>query len=293
MPGAPKAFTNTPFPLENLPVEVFEQVLTYLSYPYHELAKLRRVDRKFNSSIMRLLNQGFRAAERLHAKYLEVTLKLISLNIYFDPKTVQEVKEKLPRLKSERQNHQLYPHYGILMAMGFEISRLSFIFLNWEYNEYNLSCVPGKVIDEIISLLRTIQEEENPPATNVILRDLRDISTMAVKYFVEGIVPNLKIQLSQLKLEEKEKRKMEEIKKKEERKMEGIKKTKNTKIQKMRKERKRKQAEDRKSFELEMKKKKILEAAARAERVAARVSREESCQKESRGEGERDLAGSK
>lgn len=273
LPGAPKAFTNTPFPLENLPVEVFEQVLTYLSYPYHELAKLRRVDRKFNSTIMRLLNQGFRAAERLHAKYLE------------------EVKEKLPRLKSERQNHQLYPHYGILMAMGFEISRLSFIFLNWEYNEYNLSCVPGKVIDEIISLLRTIQEEENPPATNVILRDLRDISTMAVKYFVEGIVPNLKIQLSQLKLEEKEKGKMEEIKKKEERKTEGIKKTKNTKIQKMKKERKRKEAEDRKSFELEMKKKKILEAAARADRVAARVSREESCQKESRGE--RDLAGSK
>ena len=59
------------FPLESLPEPVFDQTLSYLSY--HELALLRRVDRKFNSTIMRLLNQGFRSAERFHAKCLKVS----------------------------------------------------------------------------------------------------------------------------------------------------------------------------------------------------------------------------
>ena len=44
-----------PFLLENLPDNVFDEVLSYLSY--HELGKLRSVDRKFNSTIKRLLNQ--------------------------------------------------------------------------------------------------------------------------------------------------------------------------------------------------------------------------------------------
>ena len=60
-----------PFPLESLPEPVFDQMLSYLTY--HELALLRRVDRKFNSTIMRLLNQGFRSAERFHAKCLKVS----------------------------------------------------------------------------------------------------------------------------------------------------------------------------------------------------------------------------
>ena len=62
--------TKQTFPLESLPEPVFDQVLSYLTY--HELALLRRVDRKFNSTIMRLLNQGFRSAERFHAKCLKV-----------------------------------------------------------------------------------------------------------------------------------------------------------------------------------------------------------------------------
>ena len=62
--------TATTFPVESLPEPVFDQVLSYLSY--HEMALLRRVDRKFNSTVMRLLNNGFRSAKRFHAKYLEV-----------------------------------------------------------------------------------------------------------------------------------------------------------------------------------------------------------------------------
>ena len=59
------------FPLESLPNLIFDHVLTYL--PYHELAILRRVDKKFNHHITQLLNKGFKAVERFHAKYLEVS----------------------------------------------------------------------------------------------------------------------------------------------------------------------------------------------------------------------------
>ena len=63
----------SPFPLESLPEPVMDLMLSYLTF--HELALLRRVDRKFNSTIMRLLNQGFRSAERFHAKCLKVIEK--------------------------------------------------------------------------------------------------------------------------------------------------------------------------------------------------------------------------
>ena len=63
------------FPLESLPEPVMDLMLSFLTF--HELALLRRVDRKFNSTIMRLLNQGFRSAERFHAKCLKVSVKEI------------------------------------------------------------------------------------------------------------------------------------------------------------------------------------------------------------------------
>ena len=63
----------SPFPLESLPEPVMDLMFSYLTF--HELALLRRVDRKFNSTIMRLLNQGFRSAERFHAKCLKVIEK--------------------------------------------------------------------------------------------------------------------------------------------------------------------------------------------------------------------------
>ena len=66
----------SPFPLESLPEPVMDLMFSYLTF--HELALLRRVDRKFNSTIMRLLNKGFTSAERLHAKCLKVIEKEIN-----------------------------------------------------------------------------------------------------------------------------------------------------------------------------------------------------------------------
>ena len=69
-----------------------------------------------------------------------------------------------------------------------------------KYVDLNLCCfIPGKVIDEIISVLRTIKKDENPPRAYEILQELRDISSMAMEYFDDKIVPTLKVQLSPLR----------------------------------------------------------------------------------------------
>ena len=109
----------------------------------------------------------------------------------------QEVKTKLPRRESERRNHKLSRHCDILTAIETRISLLSMTFL--KYVDVNLCCfIPGKVIDEIFSVLRTIAKDENPPRAFEILQELRDISSMAMEYFDDKIVPNFKF-LSPLK----------------------------------------------------------------------------------------------
>ena len=68
----------------------------------------------------------------------------------------QEVKAKLPRRESERRNHKLSRHCDILTAIETRISLLSMTFL--KYVDLNLCCfIPGKVIDEIITVLRAIK----------------------------------------------------------------------------------------------------------------------------------------
>ena len=73
--------------------------------------------------------------------------------------------------------------------MESDIIQLSFVFI--KYVDLNLCCfIPGKVIDEIISVLRTIQMEENLPAAYEILEELRDLSSMAIEFFEqEGPAP--------------------------------------------------------------------------------------------------------
>ena len=69
-----------------------------------------------------------------------------------------------------------------------------------KYVDLNLGCfIPGKVIDEIISVLRTIKKDENPPRAYEILQELRDISSMAMEYFDDKIFSTLKVQLSPLR----------------------------------------------------------------------------------------------
>ena len=58
------------FPLCELPDTVLEQALRIFSY--HEISLLRRVNKKFNTMCMALLNKGFRSTEKYCRKYLQV-----------------------------------------------------------------------------------------------------------------------------------------------------------------------------------------------------------------------------
>lgn len=124
----------------------------------------------------RVLNQGFYRADRLHSKCLK------------------KVKAQLPRRESERRNHPLARHCDILTAIETRLSLLNMTFM--KYVDMNLCCfIPGKVLDEILKVLRYLETTKNPPRAHEILQELRDISSMAMEYFDEQIVPGLKLKL--------------------------------------------------------------------------------------------------
>ena len=128
------------------------------------MAQLRLVSHLFSYTCMALLNQGFRAAEKFHDKCFK------------------DVKAKLPCRESERRSHKLGRHCDILTARETRISLLSMTFL--KFVDMQLCCfIPGKVIDEIFSVLRCIQDKETPPRAYEILQELRDISSMALETF--------------------------------------------------------------------------------------------------------------
>ncbi|XP_054164611.1 F-box only protein 28-like [Oppia nitens] len=159
----------------DLPVELLDIIMTYLSYD--ETAKLRLVCRLFDSCSQRLLNRGFSKVEKYHA-------------ICF-----KRVKQQLPRRESERRSHPLARHCEVLSAIETRLSLLGMTFM--KYVEMSLCCfIPGKVIDEIYRVLRVIQTNPNPPRVHELMQELRDISSMAMEYFEEKIAPTLKTKLS-------------------------------------------------------------------------------------------------
>jgi len=154
--------------LLSLPSPVLEKILLNLSYG--EIAQLRAVNHLFNHTCKALLNQGFKAAER------------------FQSKCLKEVKTMLPRRESERRGHKLSRHCDILTAIETRISLLGMTFL--KYVDMDLCCfIPGKVVDEILCVLRCIQGDEAPPRAFEILQELRDLSSMAMEHFDENIAP--------------------------------------------------------------------------------------------------------
>lgn len=171
------------FTVENLPVEIMDHILSYLSYD--EISVYRRVSRHFNGCCQRMLNQGFFRAERFHAQCLKA------------------VKKQLPRRESERRTHPLARHCEILTSIETRLSLLSMTFM--KYMDMNLCCfIPGKVIDEIFRVLRLVQGAGNgctstPPRAHEILQELRDISSMAMEHFDERIAPGLKLHVGPMK----------------------------------------------------------------------------------------------
>uniref|UniRef100_A0A9J8D095 F-box protein 28 n=1 Tax=Cyprinus carpio carpio TaxID=630221 RepID=A0A9J8D095_CYPCA len=166
-------------PLQNnallgLPIVAIETVLNFLSYD--EISLLRLVCKRMDVICQRVLNQGFLKVERYHSL------------------CQKQVKAQLPRRESERRNHSLARHADILAAVETRLSLLNMTFM--KYVDSNLCCfIPGKVIDEIYRVLRYVNSTRAPQRAHEVLQELRDISSMAMEYFDEKIVPILKKRL--------------------------------------------------------------------------------------------------
>ncbi|XP_058507533.1 F-box only protein 28 [Solea solea] len=161
-------------PLLGLPIVAIETVLNMLSYD--EISLLRSVCKRMDMICQRVLNQGFLKVERYHSL------------------CQRQVKAQLPRRESERRNHSLARHADILAAVETRLSLLNMTFM--KYVDSNLCCfIPGKVIDEIYRVLRYVNSTRAPQRAHEVLQELRDISSMAMEYFDEKIVPILKKKL--------------------------------------------------------------------------------------------------
>ncbi|XP_060943168.1 F-box only protein 28 [Limanda limanda] len=161
-------------PLLGLPIVAIEAILNFLSYD--EISLLRSVCKRKDIICQRVLNQGFLKVERYHSL------------------CQRQVKAQLPRRESERRNHSLARHADILAAVETRLSLLNMTFM--KYVDSNLCCfIPGKVIDEIYRVLRYVNSTRAPQRAHEVLQELRDISSMAMEYFDEKIVPILKKKL--------------------------------------------------------------------------------------------------
>jgi len=89
-----------------------------------------------------------------------------------------QIKEELPRRESERRKHKLYPRHDALQGLDTRFS-----LLKMTYNKYILSgacCfIPGKVLDEMFSVLHTINSCSPLQSTSGLLQ---------VRCFMAGVV---------------------------------------------------------------------------------------------------------
>lgn len=129
----------------------------------------KRIDR-LNQS---LLNRGFVYMTRRHANNLK------------------NIKSQLPRRESERRNHPLAKHSDILTCIETRLSMLSMTYT--KYMDLGLCCfIPGKVIDEVLNILKIVETTTKPLRAHEVLQELRDISSMATDHFDDEIAPILK-----------------------------------------------------------------------------------------------------
>uniref|UniRef100_A0A1B6DZM8 F-box domain-containing protein n=1 Tax=Clastoptera arizonana TaxID=38151 RepID=A0A1B6DZM8_9HEMI len=157
--------------LQDLPDVVFEKILSFLSFD--EISKCRMVSRRFDCSCKILLNRGFLSAEKLRKK------------------SFTAIRASLPRRESERRHHPMSRQCDILSALETRMALLSLTFS--KYILGNQFCfIPGKVLDEIFEVLHLVNNSRPftiLPSSHEILQELRDISSMAMEYFEEEIVP--------------------------------------------------------------------------------------------------------
>ncbi|XP_023180108.2 F-box only protein 28 [Drosophila hydei] len=157
--------------LLDLPDTVLMDILELLTYD--EVARKREVCARFNYICQQVLNTGFNKVVQEHAK------------------NFKRIKSLLPRRESERRNHMLARHSDILTSIETRISMLTMTYS--KFIDLNICCfIPGRVLDEINSILKLLGGTSKPLRPHEVLQELRDISSMAIEHFDEKIAVNFK-----------------------------------------------------------------------------------------------------
>ncbi|XP_059947364.1 F-box only protein 28 isoform X1 [Mesoplodon densirostris] len=202
-----------------LPIVAIENILSFMSYD--EISQLRLVCKRMDLVCQRMLNQGFLKVERYHnlcqkqvkaqlprreserrnhslARHadilaaVETRLSLLNMTFmkYVDSnlccfipgkvyaEAIGESKADLTGIKAE--GRMLKEGSVTIPARELGIGIVSFLL---------------HVIDEIYRVLRYVNSTRAPQRAHEVLQELRDISSMAMEYFDEKIVPILKRKL--------------------------------------------------------------------------------------------------
>nr|CAH8841468.1 unnamed protein product [Trichobilharzia regenti] len=103
-----------------------------------------------------------------------------------------KLRSLLPRRESERRSHLLNRHCEVLSAVETRISLLKMSIMLHEDKD-RCCFFPGKVLDEMKNVYQFVQSNLSVEIRPYeILHELRDISSMAMDYFEENILPSLR-----------------------------------------------------------------------------------------------------
>lgn len=159
----------------NLPSEIQMAILQYLSYD--DIAKLRRTSKLMNTLCSYLLNRGFQ-----------------QLGIDIDREKLR-IKRELPRRESMRRSHRLSRLNDAYAGLDTRFSIMTMTYR--KFIDMKATCfIPGKVLDEFFRIIDILKKSHDKGGTLTIdihelLKDLRDLSSMAMEHFEEHVQPSL------------------------------------------------------------------------------------------------------
>ncbi|KAH9286932.1 F-box only protein 28 [Echinococcus granulosus] len=157
--------------LLEMPSDCLRKIFSFLTF--HEISLIRPVCRKFNAVAADLLKCEFCRLEQLVRDYR------------------RELKLLLPRRESERRKHTLAGHADVLSAVETRLSLLGMTIMR--YVDEGYCCFfPGKVLDELRRVYMIIKSSTSSISRSTeLLRELRDISSMAMEHFDEVLLPQI------------------------------------------------------------------------------------------------------
>ncbi|RCN43836.1 hypothetical protein ANCCAN_10164 [Ancylostoma caninum] len=159
----------------DLPSEIQMAILKCLSYD--DIAKLRRTCKLMNTLCSYLLNRGFQ-----------------QLGIDIDREKLR-IKRELPRRESMRRSHRLSRLNDAYAGLDTRFSIMTMTYR--KFIDMKASCfIPGKVLDEFFRIIDILKKSHDRGGTLTIdihelLKDLRDLSSMAMEHFEEHVQPSL------------------------------------------------------------------------------------------------------